>query len=137
MIPDGRRENVDILDCYMQQNLARNGGLLDEVIFLEHTENKADIAWLDELITKVPEYRKVGTPPGGWDLMWTALDQHDAIYVKIDDDLVSLTLPPLLHTFFATTILTPILRPGSTKTPSPVSCTPSSNTPTPTPCPPT
>ena len=78
---------MDILDCYLQQNLAKNGGFFDQIIFLQHTPNEQDVAWLDQLVQRVPEYTKIDTPPGGWDLMWTVLDRQDAIYIKIDDDV--------------------------------------------------
>jgi len=35
----GWRRNVDIIDCYLEQNLAENRDYLDEVRFLLHTNN--------------------------------------------------------------------------------------------------
>ncbi|OTA62769.1 hypothetical protein K449DRAFT_433684 [Hypoxylon sp. EC38] len=32
----GRKRNVDILDCYLRQNLVSNGGYLDEVSLCAH-----------------------------------------------------------------------------------------------------
>lgn len=91
----GRAQFVDILDCYLQKNLAKNGGLLDNVIFMQNTDNVDDIAYLDKLVAEIPEYVKVDVKRpgdqhgwGGFDTMWAGLRDDDTIYLKIDDDIV-------------------------------------------------
>ncbi|KAI4201765.1 MAG: hypothetical protein LQ346_002076 [Caloplaca aetnensis] len=54
----GRRSRVEILDCYLKQNLKSNGGLLDEVVFLARTDNADDLAFLDRLVRETPGYGK-------------------------------------------------------------------------------
>jgi hypothetical protein len=73
----GRRDTVPILDCYLkvyssklppppvapprltqsvlQRNLARNGGVLNGVIFAEETTDPLDLAFLDQLLLSEPE----------------------------------------------------------------------------------
>jgi len=103
----GRPHSVDVLDCYLQRNLAinRNGGYLDEVHFLQRTSNQHDIAWLDRLVATRPAYKiideegitkdcenkdgKLECHPGSYSNMWKHLVQNDTMYLKIDDDVVS------------------------------------------------
>ncbi|KAI9683414.1 MAG: hypothetical protein M1829_005486 [Trizodia sp. TS-e1964] len=93
MVFFGRRSRVSILDCYLQKNLKRNGGPLDEVQFLQKTLDEEDIKYLDELVSKTDGYTKV--------LLKGEIDYHalhfsnayehlqrNTIYVKIDDDVV-------------------------------------------------
>ncbi|KAL8753661.1 MAG: hypothetical protein Q9184_005358, partial [Pyrenodesmia sp. 2 TL-2023] len=54
----GRRSRVEILHCYLKQNLKTNGGLLDEVIFLARTDDVEDLAFLDQLVHETPGYSK-------------------------------------------------------------------------------
>jgi hypothetical protein len=76
---------------FKQRNLRDNGGLLDEVIFAVNTEKKADLAYLEELVASHPRYKKhVATKEYEWYIgAWEAVDDPKAIYVKIDDDVVS------------------------------------------------
>ncbi|KAI1804629.1 hypothetical protein F4811DRAFT_561670 [Daldinia bambusicola] len=60
MVFYGRKRYVDILDCYLQQNLASNGGYFDEVWFMAHTKDKDDVAWIEDLVKKTPGYKVVG-----------------------------------------------------------------------------
>ena len=55
----GRRDRSSILDCYVRNNLRVNGGWLDEVAWGVNTENKDDLAYLELLLARTPEYRKV------------------------------------------------------------------------------
>ena len=75
----------------MQRNLKRNGGLLDEVIFVLRTEVEEDISWLEQLVQTTPEYTRYNMAKGrngeygdSWDLV-----QNGTTYIKIDDDTVS------------------------------------------------
>lgn len=103
----GRRRNVDILDCYLQQNLARNGGYLDEVRFLVHTTEQPDLRYLEQLVEQTVSYsiKDPGSCKGNdYSCMWESLVEDDTIYVKIDDDIVGTRLhapTPYMQTFHA------------------------------------
>lgn len=86
----GRRELVEVLDCYIQRNLKANGGLLDEVIFVVHTDIDEDLEYLETLVPRRPEYTKYEVKGTYRWLMgsWEPVTDPDAIYVKIDDDVV-------------------------------------------------
>ncbi len=76
----------------MERNLRENGGILDEVVFAINTDDKDDLTYLDELLTTHPSYSK-HVPQGDYDSHWwfgnwEAVSERDAVYVKIDDDVV-------------------------------------------------
>jgi len=85
----GRKEFVEILDCYLRRNLVRNGGMLDEVVFAVHTDKENDLAYLDQLVNGTEGYRKYQQQNeyewlvGSWEVV-----EKGNIYVKIDDDVV-------------------------------------------------
>lgn len=86
----GRRELVEVLDCYLQRNLKANGGLLDEVIFVVHTDIQEDLDYLETLVPRRPEYSKYEVK-GTYRWLagsWEPVTDPDAIYVKIDDDVI-------------------------------------------------
>ena len=89
----GRRRTVEILDCYLRNNLASNGGFLDEVRFALNTENDDDIAWISQLSSQVEGYSTVDIDMGnvvvGWLPVWKSSIKRDEMIIKIDDDLVS------------------------------------------------
>jgi hypothetical protein len=71
--------------------LKKNGGLLDEVIFVIRTEMRQDLDWLEVLLQTSPEYTtyklahgRNGAYADSWNLV-----QNKTIYIKIDDDVVS------------------------------------------------
>ena len=74
-----------------QRNLKDNGGLLDEVIFAVNTEKVDDLAYLEELVASNPRYTKhVATKEYDWYIgAWEAVQDPNALYVKVDDDVVS------------------------------------------------
>lgn len=88
----GRQDRVSILNCYLERNLRPQGGWLDEVHFVRNTNKQSDLTYLDTLVTSNPLYKIVDLPDPdnkdrryeqSWELM-----ERDAIYVKIDDDIV-------------------------------------------------
>ncbi|KAL8736559.1 MAG: hypothetical protein Q9181_002369 [Wetmoreana brouardii] len=85
----GRRNRVEILECYLRRNLVENGGLLDEVIFVTKTNDVADLEWLDQLIPTSKSYKKRMLADRGinfgqtWDIF-----EKGTMYVKIDDDVM-------------------------------------------------
>ncbi|KAI9893080.1 MAG: hypothetical protein M1814_000627 [Vezdaea aestivalis] len=99
----GRRDRVSILDCYLRENLAENGGILDEIQFMTMTEVKEDVAWLDAAVAQTPGYRKIYNetkPKLEWNDGYGTLERG-AMYVKIDDDVVYIdntTIPRLVRT---------------------------------------
>jgi hypothetical protein len=88
----GRKEVVSILDCYLKRNMKDNGGILDEVIFAINTNNQDDLAYLEELLVTHPGYSKHVAEgeydPRFWFSNWEAVSDPEAVYVKIDDDVV-------------------------------------------------
>lgn len=92
MVFYGRKRYVDLLDCYLQQNLASNGGYFDEVWFMAHTKEKDDVTWIEDLVKKTPGYKIVGKGKcegEKYKCMWNYAVEDKTIYVKIDDDIVS------------------------------------------------
>ncbi|KAH7053418.1 hypothetical protein B0J12DRAFT_710219 [Macrophomina phaseolina] len=98
----GRRETVSVLDCYLQRNLAVNGGLLDEVVFVARTNDTADLAWLDSRVATVPQYRRQNVTFEWHDYSgaYGEIDPH-SLYIKMDDDVVFIedtAIPTLVET---------------------------------------
>lgn len=87
----------------MQRNLIEQGGWLDEVHFVRNTEKEEDLEYLHALVDANPRYRilEIDEEKGRDDrysASWELL-QPDAIYVKIDDDVVFVaddTIPRLV-----------------------------------------
>lgn len=120
----GRRATVSVLDCYLkvrdfsnfislpsrgdglawsrtgeanmsQRNLVKNGGLLDEVIFVERTGNEEDLALLNRLLESEPSYSRHVIDmdkASGFGSSYEMVED-DVLYIKIDDDIVSRTNP--------------------------------------------
>lgn len=107
MVFYGRKRYVDVLDCYIQQNLVSNGGYFDEVWFMAHTTDKDDVAWVEDLVSNTPEYKIVGKgvcEGKKYSCMWNYAVGDNTIYVKIDDDIVWIhpdAVPQLVHTRIA------------------------------------
>ncbi|KAI0098101.1 hypothetical protein F4776DRAFT_650662 [Hypoxylon sp. NC0597] len=105
----GRKRTVDFLDCYLQQNLAANGGYLDEIRFMVHTNKEEDLEYLKDLVSRREEhYRVVESGPcegTSYGCIWDSVVEDNTIYVKIDDDIVFIhpdAIPQLVHTRIAT-----------------------------------
>ncbi|KAI0521426.1 hypothetical protein F5B22DRAFT_662554 [Xylaria bambusicola] len=103
----GRKRTVDFLDCYLQKNLAVNGGYLDEIWFMIHTDIEEDLKYLKELVLQRPQYKIVmpGQCQGfNYACMWDPVVEDNTIYIKIDDDIVFIhpdTIPQLVSTRIA------------------------------------
>ncbi|KAI2621274.1 hypothetical protein GGR54DRAFT_600862 [Hypoxylon sp. NC1633] len=105
----GRKRTVDFLDCYLLQNLAANGGYLDEIRFMVHTNKEEDVEYLKGLVSQRQEHYKIveaGACEGSsYGCIWDSAVEDDTIYVKIDDDIIFIhpdTIPQLVHTRIAT-----------------------------------
>ncbi|EXJ68756.1 uncharacterized protein A1O5_07687 [Cladophialophora psammophila CBS 110553] len=86
----GRKNRVEILQCFLQRNLVDNGGWLDEIHWVKNTDNRKDLAYLEEILASSSRYKMVeveGVGFVGYGLAWTQLEPGN-LYVKIDDDVV-------------------------------------------------
>ncbi|KAI1190388.1 hypothetical protein F5B17DRAFT_87282 [Nemania serpens] len=109
MVFFGRKRYVDILDCYLQQNLASNGGYLDEVWFMVHTEVAEDLEWLNGHVAKNQDYKIVGeedckTNDKKYGCLWNFATEDNTMYIKVDDDIIYIhedAIPQLVHTRLA------------------------------------
>ncbi|KAI0875306.1 hypothetical protein GGS24DRAFT_515627 [Hypoxylon argillaceum] len=109
MVFFGRKRYVDILDCYLQQNLASNGGYLDEVWFMMHTKEKEDIEWLKRLVINNQDYKIIGQEDCSannfkYGCLWKFATGDNTIYIKLDDDIIYIhqdAIPQLVHTRLA------------------------------------
>lgn len=95
MVFAGRKEYISILDCYLQRNLVRNGGWLDEVMFIMRVNRTVDIVYLHDLTDSIPEYNlhEIYTEEQDDDKPFAEaykLCEPDTLYVKIDDDILFL-----------------------------------------------
>jgi hypothetical protein len=54
----GRKPTVEILNIYLQRNLRRCGGIIDEIQFIVNTDKPRDLEYLDELLAAEPEIYK-------------------------------------------------------------------------------
>jgi hypothetical protein len=84
----GRRQFVEVLDCYLKRNLVKNGGVMDEVIFVVHTDNKEDLLYLDQIVNSTDGYKKHEQEKkfDGWVGPWELVERGN-IYMKIDGEL--------------------------------------------------
>ncbi|KAL8688437.1 MAG: hypothetical protein Q9218_005656, partial [Villophora microphyllina] len=90
----GRRSRIEVLNCYLQQNLKANGGLLDEIIFLVRTDDVDDLAYLNQLVANTAGYtRRNLTNSNGraskitYGQAWEVVERG-TMYIKIDDDIM-------------------------------------------------
>jgi len=85
----GRRRYISILQAYLERNLVKNGGILDQVIFVSNTSNPDDLGYLDTLLSRHQEFvkRQVSNPPKSFAAQYENLED-DVFYIKIDDDIV-------------------------------------------------
>lgn len=98
----GRRAQASILDCYLKRNLLKNGGILDEVIWLQRTRDELDLAFLDEIVASDADYKRVDVEgaEGGYASAYDTIED-DVFYVKVDTDIVYIedtTILGMVHT---------------------------------------
>ncbi|OKL62848.1 hypothetical protein UA08_01810 [Talaromyces atroroseus] len=85
----GRRDRSSLLECYLQKNLASNGGWLDEVIWAANTDVPEDMAYGEKIAETAPEYTYLPIKSGGYmGIYLKAFTEPDTIYLKMDDDMV-------------------------------------------------
>ena len=88
----GRRSTTEILECYLRNNLVSHGGYLDEIHFVINTHNQEDLDWLSTMVEQVDDYKWVDISEGvvqDFNRIYNETIEHDRMYVKLDDDLVS------------------------------------------------
>ncbi|KAI9738198.1 MAG: hypothetical protein M1834_008696 [Cirrosporium novae-zelandiae] len=83
----GRRDRVEVLDCYLKRNLAINGGYLDRVEWVANTKDEQDLEYLDELVQTSTAYKRVTLDELGFESIWQTVERG-TLYIKIDDDVV-------------------------------------------------
>jgi hypothetical protein len=85
----GRRDRSSILECYLRQNLASNGGWLDEIIWAINTDVEEDVGYAEDMVPTHEDYRFVRIPNRGYASVYEAtFTEEETVYVKIDDDVV-------------------------------------------------
>ena len=95
----GRRETVEVLNCYLQKNLVANGGWLEDVRFVVNTDRDEDLDWISRTTKAIPGYTMVhleaGTDHHDYERLWREAihqkERYKHIYIKFDDDLVWLS----------------------------------------------
>lgn len=90
----GRRNTVEVLECYLRKNLVSNGGFLDEVHFVVNTDKTDDLDYLFDIVSEVDGFKKIVRDDAmartnAYEQIWPMSMTRDAMMVKIDDDLVS------------------------------------------------
>lgn len=93
----GRPSVVEILDCYLKKNLVSNGGFLDEVLWAINTRNEEDIKYLERLVKTTDGYKTIAIPNApSYKDVWTKAVERNHMYIKIDDDMVSIDVSALI-----------------------------------------
>ena len=92
----GRRETFEILHWHLDRNRRASGGLIDEVVLVPNTSDEDDIKYMHGLLASYAWYRPSSCCTyGSWEKemqlygrYYAELSDRDAIYVKLDDDVV-------------------------------------------------
>jgi hypothetical protein len=90
-----RRDRTAILDCYLQRNLASNGGYVDKVIFVPETGIEEQLDWLSALVSSTPGYYLLGSTREGYideqastfGRAW-AFAQSGPLYIQVSSETV-------------------------------------------------
>ena len=101
------RAKLSMLDCYLQQNLVSNGGMVDSVILIPETGDEEDQDWLALLAQSYPSYivaneslRDTTNGQSGVNLAWNDVDPS-TMYIHISAEIVymeSIAIPSLIET---------------------------------------
>ena len=67
-----------------------NGGYLDEVHWMANTENDFDLQFLDDLVKTTDSYKKFVVDEHSFGNVWHHATGKNTMYIKIDDDIVSI-----------------------------------------------
>ncbi|KAL3441920.1 hypothetical protein BJX65DRAFT_242089 [Aspergillus insuetus] len=77
LVPFQEAHETEILDCYLQRNLASNGGFLDRAFFIPQTDHMESLEWLITTVEATPYYSIS-------DKNSPTHERLDALYVWID-----------------------------------------------------
>ncbi|KAJ0422546.1 hypothetical protein BJY00DRAFT_69623 [Aspergillus carlsbadensis] len=77
LVPFQEVQETEILNCYLQRNLASKGGSLDQVVFIPQTTHVESLEWLITTVEAAPSYSIL-------DRNSPILERLDALYVWID-----------------------------------------------------
>lgn len=96
------RAKTSILECYLQQNLATQGGFIDQVVFFFETGQEEDKDWLEALVDSNLAYHlsKESQNGNGMSLVWDKA-RAGTIYIYISSEVVFLeenAIPSLIKT---------------------------------------
>ncbi|RMD39790.1 hypothetical protein DV735_g5338, partial [Chaetothyriales sp. CBS 134920] len=70
-----KQSRAELLDCYLQQNLAHNGGLLDRIIFMPDTQDYEELEWLRKTVSEVDGYHILDTGEPESAMLYEGMDE--------------------------------------------------------------
>ncbi|RMZ77144.1 hypothetical protein DV737_g4484, partial [Chaetothyriales sp. CBS 132003] len=88
LVSFSKQSRTELLDCYLQQNLVRNGGLLDRIIFIPDTEDYEELEWLKKTVSQVDDYH----------LLSTGDPESDPPYEGMEEKLVPFSEASVINT---------------------------------------
>ncbi|PKX99913.1 hypothetical protein P168DRAFT_330731 [Aspergillus campestris IBT 28561] len=92
LVPFRDHKRTEILDCYLQRNLVKNHGFLDEVAFIPLTNDTTSLEWLTSTVEKTPHYSLTSSAEA---------TSKASLYIWIDGDTVFFedhTIPTIVKT---------------------------------------
>ncbi|PLB36982.1 uncharacterized protein BDW47DRAFT_44469 [Aspergillus candidus] len=92
LVPFRDHKRTEILDCYLQRNLVKNHGFLDEVAFIPLTNDTTSLEWLASTVEKTPQYSLTSSAEA---------NSKASLYIWIDGDTVFFedhTIPTIVKT---------------------------------------
>ncbi|KAL4803911.1 hypothetical protein BDV18DRAFT_143451 [Aspergillus unguis] len=98
LVPFHDSSRTEILDCYLQRNLASSGGFLDRVVFMPQKNHTESLGWLASRVAGTPSYAISAT---GDISLETAGGDMNTLFVLIDGDIVFLEyhlIPTMVRT---------------------------------------
>ncbi|PTU20208.1 hypothetical protein P175DRAFT_0481289 [Aspergillus ochraceoroseus IBT 24754] len=98
LVPFHEYKRTEILNCYLQKNLASNDGFLDRVVFIPQTNDTDSLRWLAATVEETPSYSVSRSRTFPTEIV----DQgENMLFVWIDGDVVFLedhTIPTTVKT---------------------------------------
>ncbi|KAL4877270.1 hypothetical protein BJY04DRAFT_129843 [Aspergillus karnatakaensis] len=98
LVPFHHPRRTEILDCYLQKNLAANGGFLDRIVWIPQSNDTGSLEWLASSARQTSTYTISGTTDSPFNII---AESQDALLVWIDGDVVFIedhTIPTLVKT---------------------------------------
>ncbi|KAI9373975.1 hypothetical protein BJX61DRAFT_532740 [Aspergillus egyptiacus] len=97
LVPFYRADEMEILDCYLVENLASNNGFLDRVVFIPQSNDTRSLEWLTSAVEQTSSY----SISHDSEFSLTADTYDNTLFVWIDGDIVFLedhTVPTMVKT---------------------------------------